>query len=88
MATGEVFPIINCRDLSGTLGWYERVMSGILAYRFPDEGDLEYATLRIGAGQVAFGNGTVPAIYGETPLPSTGHSVDLCLSTFPTSILS
>ena len=36
-------------------------------------------TLRIGNGQVALGNGTAPAMYGETPLPATGHAVDLCL---------
>ena len=79
MARGEVFPIINCRDLPGTRGWYERVFSGELAYRFPDDGDPVYLTLRIGAGQVALAQGTAPALYGMTPLPSTGHAVDLCV---------
>lgn len=79
MARGEVFPIINCADLPGTRAWYERVFSGVLAYRFPDEGEPVYLTLRIGAGQVALAQGTGPAMYGATPLPSTGHAVDLCI---------
>ena len=48
------------------------VLSGAIAYRFPDEGEAQYVTLRIGNGQVALGNGTAPAMYGETPLPATG----------------
>lgn len=79
MARGEVFPIVNCVDLTATLSWYERVLSGTVAYQFPGDGDPEYVTLRIGAGQVALGNGTAPAMYGETPLPATGHADDLCV---------
>jgi lactoylglutathione lyase len=33
----------------------------------------------VGDGQVALGGGTGPAMYGETPLPATGHAVDLCV---------
>jgi uncharacterized glyoxalase superfamily protein PhnB len=79
MARGEVFPIVNCVDLAGTREWYERVLSGTVAYQFPDDGEPQYLTLRIGAGQVALGNGTAPAMYGETPLPASGHAVDLCV---------
>ena len=79
MARGEVFPIVNCLDITATRDWYETVLSGILTYRFPEEGEPDYLTLRIGAGQVALGRGTAPALYGETPRPATGHAVDLCL---------
>ncbi|MGC5170813.1 VOC family protein [Micromonospora sp. DT81.3] len=79
MARGEVFPIINCADLVGTRGWYERVFAGDLAYRFPDEGEPVYLTLRIGSGQVALAQGTSEAMYGATPLPATGHAVDVCI---------
>jgi catechol 2,3-dioxygenase-like lactoylglutathione lyase family enzyme len=75
----EVFPIINCRDLAATTAWYERVLSGSVVYRFPETGDPDYLTLRVGDGQVALGRGTGPAMYGETPLPATGHAVDLCV---------
>jgi uncharacterized glyoxalase superfamily protein PhnB len=79
MARGEVFPIVNCADLGRTMRWYEQVLSARLSYRFPDEGEPDYVALRVGAGQVALGRGTGPALYGETPLPATGHAVDLCV---------
>lgn len=79
MGSGEVFPIINCVDLVKTRDWYERVLSGTIAYQFPEDGDPEFLTLRIGAGQIALGNGVVPALYGQTPRPATGHAIDLCL---------
>lgn len=79
MATGEVFPIINCSDLTATQRWYEGVLAAEVSYRFPDEGEPEYVTMRIGGGQLALGTGTSPAMYGEVPLPATGHAVDICL---------
>jgi lactoylglutathione lyase len=79
MAGLEVFPIINCRDLTTTVAWYERVLSGTVAYRFPETGEADYLSLRVGDGQIALGRGTGPAMYGETPLPATGHAVDLCV---------
>jgi lactoylglutathione lyase len=79
MARGEVFPIINCRQLPATVTWYQRVFSGTIAYSFPDDGEPDYVTVRIGSGQVGFGRGTAPALYRETPLPATGHPVDLCI---------
>jgi uncharacterized glyoxalase superfamily protein PhnB len=79
MTRGELFPIVNCADLAETRAWYENVFGGELAYRFPAEGEPQYLTLRIGAGTIGLGNGTVPSLYGESPLPSTGHAVDLCV---------
>ncbi|SHN44210.1 VOC family protein [Cryptosporangium aurantiacum] len=75
----SVFPIVNCRELAPVRAFYERVFGGELDYRFPDEGEPVYLTLRIGTGQVALGLGNGPALYGEVPLPATGHAVDLCL---------
>jgi uncharacterized glyoxalase superfamily protein PhnB len=79
MAGIEVFPIVNCVDLAATTRWYERVLSGTIDYRFPEEGEPDYLTLRIGSGQIALGRGTAPAMYGETPRPATGHAVDVCV---------
>jgi lactoylglutathione lyase len=79
MSRGEVFPIVNCVDLPAALAWYETVLGGRLEYRFPADGEPDYLTLRIGAGQIALGRGTSPALYGQTPRPATGHAVDLCL---------
>ena len=36
-------------------------------------------TLGIGAGQIGLGNGSGPALHGQTPLPATGHAVDICV---------
>ena len=79
MARGELFPVVNCVDLATTWRWYASVLSGVVGYRFPERGEPDYLTRRIGAGQVALGRGTAPALYGETPRPATGHAVDLCV---------
>jgi lactoylglutathione lyase len=79
MARGEVFPIVNCRDLPAMREFYVRALGGEQAYQFPPDGEPVYLTLRIGAGQVALGLGTAPALYGEIPLPATGHAVDVCV---------
>ncbi len=75
----EAFPITNCADLARTQPWYERVLRGTVRYRFPAEGNPEYVTLEIGAVQIGLGNGSGPALYGQTPLPATGHAVDICV---------
>ena len=79
MARGEVFPIINCRDLTVARHFYESAFGGTVAYQFPDSGEPVYLTLSVGSGTIALGLGTGPAMYGETPLPATGHAVDLCV---------
>jgi uncharacterized glyoxalase superfamily protein PhnB len=79
MARLEVFPIVNCADLAGTVAFYREVFAGEQTYRFPPEGEPDYVSLRIGDGQISFGRGTGPAMYGDTPLPASGHAVDICL---------
>ena len=79
MARGAVFPIINSRDLAVARQFYEAVFGGTVAYQFPESGEPVYLTLAVGSGTIAIGLGTGPAMYGETPLPATGHAVDVCL---------
>jgi uncharacterized glyoxalase superfamily protein PhnB len=79
MARGEVFPIINCEDILRARAFYREVFGGEQVYQFPDEGEPVYLTLAVGGGTIALGVGTGPAMYGETPLPATGHAVDLCV---------
>ncbi|WP_166878520.1 glyoxalase/bleomycin resistance/extradiol dioxygenase family protein [Salinibacterium sp. ZJ450] len=79
MARREVFPIINCRDLSAMKAFYEAAFGGVQTYQFPEQGEPAYLTLRVGASTIALGGGTEPAMYGETPLPATGHAIDLCV---------
>lgn len=79
MASREVFPIINCRSLPPARTFYERVFGATIDYASEHEGEQVYVSLAVGDGTVALGLGTGPAMYGETPLPATGHAVDLCL---------
>lgn len=79
MPRDDVFPIVNCTDLDAARAWYERVLTGRLDYRFPDDGEAEFLTLRIGSGLIGLGRGTTPAMYGQTPRPATGHAVDVCV---------
>ena len=79
MARGELFPIINSRDLPTARRFYESVFGGTLQYAFPDDETAVYLTLGVGSGTIAIGLGTGPAMYGETPLPASGHAVDLCV---------
>jgi lactoylglutathione lyase len=79
MSRGELFPIINVDAIQPMRAFYEAVLDATLAYRFPDDGDPVYITLTIGRSTLALGVGTGPAMYGETPLPASGHAVDLCV---------
>lgn len=74
-----MFPIINCSDIARMRAFYESVLGGELVYQFPEEGDAVYLVLRIGTGQVGLGLGTGPALYGDMPLPASGHAVDICV---------
>jgi lactoylglutathione lyase len=75
----RLFPILNCTDILNTRSFYERVFGASQVYQFPETGDPVYLSLAIGGGQIALGVGTNPAMYGEVPLPATGHAVDVCV---------
>jgi uncharacterized glyoxalase superfamily protein PhnB len=75
----RVFPILNCTDILNTRSFYERVFGAEQVYQFPEDGDPVYLSLAVGGGHIALGVGTNPAMYGEVPLPATGHAVDVCV---------
>lgn len=79
MTGRELFPIINCTNLLNTRTFYEQVFGAAQTCQFPDTGEPAYLVLQIGDGQLGLGTGTIPAMYGDTPLPATGHRVDLCI---------
>ena len=35
--------------------------------------------MRVGSSSLGIGIGTSEALYGEVPLPATGHAIDLCV---------
>lgn len=77
--TSAPFPIVHVRAIAPVQAFYESVFGATVGYRFPEDGDPVYLTLQIGAGQIALGLGIEPTMYGEVPLPATGHAVDVCL---------
>ncbi|MEV0732542.1 VOC family protein [Polymorphospora sp. NPDC050346] len=79
MGRGELFPIINVDAVAPVRSFYEKVFGAEVDYRFPEDGEPVYLTLRVGPSTLGIGLGTGPAMYGGTPLPATGHAVDLCL---------
>jgi lactoylglutathione lyase len=79
MSRRELFPILACRDLPAARRSYTEVLDGRPQYQFPAEGDPVYLTLSIGESTLGLGVGTDQNAYGERPLPSTGHQVDLCV---------
>jgi uncharacterized glyoxalase superfamily protein PhnB len=79
MSRRELFPILNVPAIPPVRAFYERVFGGELAYSFPEDDEPVYVTLRIGDSTLGIGVGTGPAMYGEVPLPASGHAVDLCI---------
>jgi len=79
MSRRELFPIINVKAIAPVRHFYESVFGATVDYVFPEADDPVYLTLRVGDSSVAIGLGTGPAMYGETPLPASGHAIDLCV---------
>jgi lactoylglutathione lyase len=79
MGRRELFPIINVDTITPVRLFYETVFGATVDYVFPESGEPVYITLRVGDSSLAIGLGTTPAMYGQTPLPTTGHGIDLCV---------
>lgn len=79
MGRHELFPIINVDAIGPVQRFYETVFGASVDYVFPETGEPVYITLRVGDCSLAIGLGTGPAMYGETPLPASGHGIDLCV---------
>lgn len=46
----EAFPILTTRDLPRLVAFYTKVLGFVEIYRFPDEGEPQYVSLRLGSG--------------------------------------
>jgi lactoylglutathione lyase len=57
----EFFPIIRVQDLERSLGFYEGLLGLDRTYRWPEEGELEFAV--VSAGESALGIGRAAAAY-------------------------
>jgi lactoylglutathione lyase len=51
----SAFPIIVWDDLPALVAFYRDVLGGEVVYRFPEEGDPVYLSLRLGASSIGLG---------------------------------
>jgi lactoylglutathione lyase len=51
----SAFPILVWDDLSVLLGFYRDVLGGEVVYRFPEDGDPAYVSLRLGESSIGLG---------------------------------
>ncbi|MEU5561766.1 VOC family protein [Micromonospora musae] len=56
----ELFPILTTGDLAAALRFYGELLGGTVSYRFPEEGEPAYVTLRLGAAQLGLGRQDEP----------------------------
>jgi lactoylglutathione lyase len=53
----EAFPIVTVPNLPETLSFYRDQLGFRLAYRFPDSGEPEFVTLKLGASELGLSRG-------------------------------
>jgi lactoylglutathione lyase len=51
----DAFPIISTPDMERALGFYRDLLGGTVDFRFPEEGEPRYVSLRIGEAQIGIG---------------------------------
>ncbi|MEV1329001.1 VOC family protein [Micromonospora costi] len=56
----ELFPILTTADLAAALRFYGKLLGGTVTYRFPEEGEPAYVSLRLGAGHLGIGRQEEP----------------------------
>ena len=53
----EAFPIVTVPDLPATVRFYRDLLGFRESYRFPDEGDAQFVTLRLGGSELGLAAG-------------------------------
>lgn len=53
----EAFPIVTVPDLPATAHFYRDLLGFEESYRFPDEGDAQFVTLRLGGSELGLAAG-------------------------------
>src|SRR4030095_16981996 len=62
------FPIVTVPDLPETVSFYRDLLDFRPSYRFPPEGEPEFVTLKLGAGELGLA-------VGEVPGPAAGYTL-------------
>jgi catechol 2,3-dioxygenase-like lactoylglutathione lyase family enzyme len=58
----EPFPILHVRDVDRSVRFYTEAFGFELAFRFPDEGPLEFAFLKLGETGIGIGSAKAPPL--------------------------
>lgn len=78
----KLFPMLSVSDLSRSLAFYRDLLGAVISYRFPEQGEPAFVTLKIGEGsEIGLGaiTGAGDALHGEPLRPATGHRIELCV---------
>jgi lactoylglutathione lyase len=80
MSFRESFPIIYARDLEQSVAFYSEALGFEVTYRWPADGELEYAFLRLGETGIGIGRGSVlPDV--DAPAADAPRRFELCIYT-------
>lgn len=76
----EPFPILHVADVEGSVRFYVDCFGFELAFRFPDEGELEFAFLKLGETGIGIGSTAHPDL-PDWPAGRETGSFQLCIYT-------
>jgi lactoylglutathione lyase len=70
----EAFPILTARDLPRSLGFYRDLLGFAVTYRFPEDGEPVYVSMRLGGSTI--GIGAQEDAGRDVP---SGHPFEMCV---------
>ena len=80
MSFREPFPILYAADVRRSVDFYCKAFGFEITFRWPAEGELEYAFLRLGDSGIGIGRGSV--VPGMGPAPAgAARRFELCIYT-------
>ncbi|HWM94264.1 MAG TPA: VOC family protein [Thermoanaerobaculia bacterium] len=79
--TEHLFPILYARDLARTIRFYRDLLGMKESFRFPEEGEAVFVTLKWGSAELGIGTyDPTPGLEGRPlHLPRGGRGFELCV---------
>lgn len=75
----KVIPMLAVDRLDRALAFYEGLLGGEVVYRYPETGDPEFVSLRLGESEIGIGPVSEQPLHGEQQRPASGHRIELCI---------
>jgi lactoylglutathione lyase len=78
----KLFPMLSVSDLSRSLAFYRDLLSGVVSYRFPEQGEPAFVVVTVGeSSEIGLGalSSDGAALHGEPLRPASGHRIELCV---------